>query len=299
MSRYQGKSQSVRQRYLPLALVAVLLAVAVWQFYPQPTADAPTPVHVEQPAVVAPSRPAVMEPATQLATAEPSTDTITEAAADAGVDDLGEASTVEPMPTLPSLDASDVVVQQALQPLPWPANGLKLLVSDDMIRRFVVQVDNIAQGDLLVQPALFVGLSHDFAVQNLKQGQQAQLRLDPKNYQRYEPYIRLLEAVPAEQLAPLYRTFYPLLQTAWQELGYTQGQFHDRLLQAIDVLVASPEIADGPALASTSVYYTFADPTLESLPKAQRFMLRLGSKNQHRVKVVLASYRSTLRPPAR
>jgi|JI7StandDraft_1071085.scaffolds.fasta_scaffold00773_5 hypothetical protein len=299
MSRYQGKSQPLRQRYLPLALVAVLLAVAVWQFYPQPAAVVPAPVLSEKPLVVAPASPTVSEPATQLATAEPSTDSITEAAADAGVDDLGEASTVEPLPALPSLDASDTAVQQALQPLPWPAKGLDLLVSDDMIRRFVVQVDNIAQGDLLVQPAIFVGMTQDFAVQNLKQGDKTQLRLDPKNYQRYEPYIRLLEAVPAEQLAPLYRTFYPLLQTAWQELGYNQGQFHDRLVQAIDVLVASPEVADGPALASTSVYYTFADPALESLPKAQRFMVRLGSKNQHRVKVVLASYRSILKPPAR
>ncbi len=77
-------------------------------------------------------------------------DAISEQAADAGVDPtlLDGEQTVAEQPALPALDESDALVKQELLALNWKAGLAALFVDEEMIRRFVVQVDNIAQGQI-------------------------------------------------------------------------------------------------------------------------------------------------------
>ena len=52
-----------------------------------------------------------------------------------------------------------------------------------------------------------------------------------------------MESVDTGRLAALYVRFYPLFQQAYRDLGYPNGYFNDRLVEVIDHLLVTPEIA--------------------------------------------------------
>jgi hypothetical protein len=271
-------------------LVLLGLAAAGWYWWkPVPAPVEPTPaVTVPTPTVT----PAAAEPDDVLTKNAEPVDPISEQASDAGLDPtlLDGEQTVAEQPSLPSLDESDALVQRELQALGLKANLLALLVNEEMIRRFVVQVDNIAQGQMVPEQAFFKGLSKDF--QAKQQGQQYQL--DAVNYSRYHPYLELMESAPKAQVVALFNQLYPLLQAAYVELGYPNQQFRDRLQQAFTVLIGAPEVADSPLLVLDSVQYDFADSEVEQLSMAQKQMIRLGQKNQQRLKLLLSTYQPLL-----
>ncbi len=269
-------------------VVLVMIAAAAWYLLkpapPAPVAVAPV---TTAPAVVETK---AAEPADKLTPPPAGDDKLAEAADDAGVD-VGAETEVAAAAALPPLDQSDEVVRTAFFALKWQPGLSSLFLNEEMIRRFVVQVDNIAQGRLIAEQALFKGLSKDFAAKSKGQGYQ----LDKANYQRYQPYLNLLESVPPEQVAALYKQFYPLLQAAYLELGYPDQQFDDRLQQAIKVLLSAPEISDEPDLTLPSVHYAFADAEIEQLGLAQKQMIRLGQANQQRLKLLLVQYQAVLK----
>ena len=268
--------------------VLVIIAAAAWYLL-KPAPPAPVPV---APATTAPVavETKTAEPADKLIPAPSGDDKLAEAADDAGVD-VGAETEVAAAEALPPLDQSDEVVRAAFFGLNWKPGLSSLFLNEEMIRRFVVQVDNIAQGRLIAEQSLFKGLSKDFAAKAKGQGYQ----LDKANYQRYQPYLDLLESVPPQQVAALYKQFYPLLQAAYLELGYPEQQFDDRLQQAIKVLLNAPEITDEPDLMLPSVHYAFADAEIEQLGLAQKQMVRLGQANQQRLKVLLVQYQAVLK----
>ena len=281
-------NQQGRGAVLPL-VVLVVLAVAAWYLLkPQPQ-PLPVPVSEQVTPTVPPVTTPVAEPKDVL-TQEPQQDQLVEQAADEGTD-VGAETPVAEQPQLPALDESDETVRAAVLALKWKPGLSSLFITDEMIRRFVVQVDNIAQGRLIGEQALFKSLAQDFVARPAGEGYQ----LDRKNYQRYRPYLDLLSSVPPADVAALYRQFYPLLQSAYQELGYGDAQFDDRLQQAIKVLLQAPEVTDEPALRLPSVHYAFADAELEQLGLAQKQMIRLGQENSVRLKRLLVQYQPLLK----
>lgn len=284
--------QQGRGALLPLVVLAALGAAAWYLLRPAPAA-LPAVAVSEQPApapVVSTPAPA---PADVLTATPPATDPVAEQAADEGTTDVGAETEVATKPGLPALDQSDELVRSELLALKWQPGLASLFVTEEMVRRFVVQIDNIAQGRLLGDQAFFKGLSQDFVARNEQQG----YRLDKKNYQRYLPYLNLLESVPPADVAALYQKLYPLLQAAYQELGYGDAQFDDRLQQAISLLLAAPEVADEPVLTLPSVHYAFADAELEKLGQAQKQLVRLGQDNAKRLKQLLVTYQPLLKRP--
>lgn len=282
-------SSSIRSIVLP---VIALVAVGVCAWYLLGRDEPPAPAVVE-PVVTAPVVVAPQEPADVLtANQEPGHDELAAQAADAGTD-LAEETTVAPTEPLPALDASDEFVKNKLLALKWKPGLAALFVNEEMIRRFVVQVDNIAQGRIVLEQNLFRGLKTDFKV--IAAGENYQL--DPKNYSRYEPYLALLESVPASEVGNVYRELYPLLQAAYAELGYGDVQFHDTLQKAFKVLINAPEVSDSPTLTLNSVYYSFANAETEQLNLAQKQMIRLGQKNELRFKRLLVQYQQQLTRP--
>jgi len=288
---HQTSAKSAAPRWIGPSVAVIILAAGGW--YLLKPAPAPVPVLVAETPVTTPAAVTpIAEPVDVLSAAQEPDDDISAQAADAGVDPTllpaeQEVAAAEPLPTL---DESDVVVKQKLLALPWKAGLSSLFVSEELIRRFVVQIDNIAQGRLVPEQAVFKGLTVDFkAKQN---GQQYQL--DIANYQRYQRYLDLLESAPKAEVVALFNQLYPLMQQAYLELGYPEAQFRDRVQQAITLLLAAPEIADGPMLMLDSVQYTFADGEIEQLSMAHKQMVRLGLKNQQRLKMLLVAYQPLL-----
>jgi hypothetical protein len=72
--------------------------------------------------------------------------------------------------------------------------------------------------------------------------------------------------------------------------GLPDGYFNDRLVEVIDHLLATPDIAGPIKLTQPSVYYQFADPSIEERSAGQKAMIRLGSKNAAIVKENCARY---------
>ena len=99
------------------------------------------------------------------------------------------------------------------------------------------------------------------------------------------------------KIVSLYFHFYPLFQEAYNNLGYKSAYFNDRLVAAIDDLLAAPEIKDPVELVQPSVFYKFADPRLEALSSGQKIMLRIGGDNAAKVKVKLRELRQALTNP--
>ena len=63
--------------------------------------------------------------------------------------------------------------------------------------------------------------------------------------------------------------------------------FNQRLLQAIDIMLAAPVIEQPIELDGVSVNYQFVDPQLEALPNAQKLLVRMGPENTKKVKAAL------------
>jgi hypothetical protein len=125
------------------------------------------------------------------------------------------------------------------------------------------------------------------------------------NGSRYTPLVLLVEEVDPIRVVTLYVRMYPLLQRTYEELGFPDRYFNDRLIDVIDVLLATPNVDYPVKLQLTEVKgpitplrpwvrYEFADPDLESLSAGQKILVRVGAVNQRRLKGKLAEFRQEL-----
>ncbi|MCO6411447.1 MAG: DUF3014 domain-containing protein [Thiogranum sp.] len=191
---------------------------------------------------------------------------------------------------LPELDDSDEAMHEALGEITEPGALESLFNPDNIIRRFVVTIDNIPGRKLPQRHILSKPAQGPF----LAAGEEGAEYIDPDNYQRYAPYVRLLESLDTQKIAYLYIRFYPLFQAAFMDLGYPSGYFNDRLVEVIDHLLATPEIQGRVKLERPHVLYRFANPDLEALSAGQKVLLRIGYDNAVRVKAKLRELREAL-----
>src|SRR5690606_33502360 len=118
--------------------------------------------------------------------------------------------------------------------------------------------------------------------------------LQASNYQRYQPFLRFAESMDPAAIGRLYVRFYPLFQYEYQQLGYPDGHFNDRVIAAIDDMLAAPTPQGPIRLVQPKVLYKFADPQLESLSAGQKIMIRIGPDNARRLRAVLNRLRDEL-----
>ncbi len=192
---------------------------------------------------------------------------------------------------LPPLDNSDQAVVEALEAIPG-AKGLgNLLIRRALIPHIVATVDALPRHAIgaNIVPLRTPGTA--FAVDTSS----SQPVLDAKNYARYDAYMKIIEAVPARTLVTWYVHWYPLFQQAYRQLGFPQGHFNDRLIKAIDNVLAAPN-AQGPValVPAQNGLYDFADPTWQSLSVGQKLMIRIGPEHERALKDKLRSIRALL-----
>lgn len=191
---------------------------------------------------------------------------------------------------LPSLDESDAVIQTELSAL-LPAKSQSLLsillVNDQLLRRFVTLTNNIAAGKLDHKSGPFKSIKGKFETT-------AAHTMSEASQSRYNVYIDLITSTDAHRCAALYKRFYPLLSTAYGELG-EPGKFHAVFLKALQVLLDTPDLTQAPALvAADKGLYKFTDPKLEALPAAQKQLLRAGWENVSHLKIWLRQFRTAV-----
>ncbi|BAV33698.1 hypothetical protein SCL_1387 [Sulfuricaulis limicola] len=244
-----------------LVLGGIAAGFYYWQMQPEP-GPAPAPPPAEAPPEAKPE-PQIRHPIKEM---EPSE---------------------KPLPTLESSDDAmlDVLTgffgQQAVQ---------EFFDVREIVRRFVVTVDNLPRKHVALRYRLFKPVAGQF----LATGEGDNYLTNTDNFRRYKSYVLLSDAVDARKLVAVYTRFYPLFQQEYVNLGYPKGYFNDRLVEAIDDLLAAPEIPSAIKLVRPKVMYLFADPALEELSAGQKIMIRMGVENAVRIKARLREVRQEL-----
>jgi hypothetical protein len=253
------KETVVSDKTIPI-VVAVLLVGggAAWYWWAR---IAPTPV--PPPAVAAPA-PTEAEPP---------------AAAD--------MQTAAPLPTLAD---SDTPFNAALLALPGAQPLANFLRPENMIRHLVATVDNLPRHKLAVESRPLEPTAGSFMVVGADQ----QANMDEHNGARYSAVMTILENLDMHAVSGLYHHYYPLFQRAYEDLGYPQKSFNDRLVEVIDNLLATPHVAQPVALVRPKVFWEYADPNLEARSSGQKLLLRLGSENQSVVERKLRELRALI-----
>ena len=207
---------------------------------------------------------------------------------------------LQPAPPGQALGPADV--EPALVRLLGRESVLRYLSTTDFPRRFVATVDNLARPEapsaawpVHPAPGRFTAA---------RQGDAETIAED--NAQRYAPFVAFATSIDVPEAVALYRRLDPLLQQAYRELGFGSRSFHQRVLQVIDVLLATPEPATpprvtvvdvkGPAAASTRPWtrYEYVDPSLQRLAAGQKILLRVGPAHRAALKAKLRELRQEL-----
>ncbi|GEM_PF-503474 len=188
------------------------------------------------------------------------------------------------------LDISDSAVITALQPVFSSPALTRMLVSEGLLQKFVINVNDLANGKSSPRNELVVPPKDTFSVYQ----QAGNTYVDPSSFRRYAPYVSVLETVDAESLVALYEDYRDDIETRFEEISRPGEQFDDALILAIDTLLATPTLSAPYEVYSDSVMYKFKDPIIEDLPEPQKQFLRMGPDNMNRVKAVLRQVRSEL-----
>lgn len=190
-------------------------------------------------------------------------------------------------PVLPSLQTSTSAV---LNTLSERSVNIRPVRSENIIRDFVAFVDNIAAGVIARDSAIIKGPEARFMIEEVD----GNAYMGPSSYQRYDNVVNWFVGMDNQVLVTVFKQYEPLINEAYAEISRPGDTFLTRFERAVSVINATPERQGLIELNSDKIMYIYADEELESLPAAQRQMLRLGPNNMARVKAKLNALQRAL-----
>jgi Protein of unknown function (DUF3014) len=182
---------------------------------------------------------------------------------------------------LPALEQSDARIGELVTGLVGRGAFKSFVSPAQLIRRIVATVDNLPRKIAPVRMRPVPPVPGQFTP-------------GARNQARYSSHVKAFQAIDARALVQGYAKLYPLFQRAYADLGYRDRHFNDRLVEAIDDMLAAPELTSPPELVQPKVLYQYADPALEGRSAGQKFMMRLGAENAAKVKAKLREIRREL-----
>lgn len=208
---------------------------------------------------------------------------------------------IEPSVGAPAPADAQAAIEAALIELIGRDAVRSALQVDGFARRFVATVDNLGRTHAPPMSWPVVPAAGRFTVRGGDDG----LTIGPENAARYAPFVSLVESVATDRAVALYVRFYPAFQRAYEELGFPGRHFNDRLIEVVDLLLATPKAASplavqlsevrGPYPATRPwVRYRFADADFESLAAGQKILLRVGAEHRQRLLAKLGEARARL-----
>jgi hypothetical protein len=257
----------INKPMIGVAVAVVVLAAASWYYLQSRHAALPgTPAASQLPPPPAePVEPAIQHP-------------------------LPDGQAAAPSAPLPALADSDSAIGDALGQLLGASAVKDYLLPENIIRHIVVTVDNLPRQKAAVQKRPTNPVAGSF----MANGDELHATLDPQNFTRYQSWVAVIGKLNTRQVTAVYVHFYPLFQQAYQDLGYPNGYFNDRLVQVIDNLLAAPQPTEPIMLVRPNVMYTFADPGLESRSAGQKLLMRMGPDNSAAIKAKLTELRAAI-----
>ena len=254
----------MKGKHWAIAALVVLVSAAAGYFFLRPATEEPPAVAAlalppPVPAPTAPTQPPTPEP-TPAAPEPP-----------AILHPMEAAPSEEP---LPELGKSDAPFRKALGEV-LGSKWLALVLSEELIHHIVVTVDNLPRKHLPADVVPLKRAEGKFIVE----GKNETLVIGSGNAARYAAYISTAKNIDSAKLVAVYRRFYPLFERAYHEIGYPNAHFNDRLVSAIDDLLAAPDLDAPVRLAQPKILFEYADADLENRSAGQKIMMRIGSRN--------------------
>jgi hypothetical protein len=258
-------------------IIVIVIAVSVGLYFSNSQTEEPTEI-------IQPSIEAVIEPA---AIPEPEVIIEPEQEDISIADEVEPEVEPEPVAILPTLDESDEWIQEKLPSFTWRKELLKLVINQDMIRRFVVFTDNFSQGNLAYEHSPLIKPSTKFSANEIKSGASSDWQWDESATRRFTLYVDLLRSFDSETLVQWYFEMKPLIDQAYEELGYPDDDFTDVLHDAITKVLDMEIPTESLDLVRPSVMFRYKDANVESLDDSDKLLLRLGKENLLVIKSVL------------
>jgi hypothetical protein len=196
---------------------------------------------------------------------------------------------------LPPLDDSDALVRQRVGILSSNPLVTAWLGTKGIIRNFVVVVENISHGMNPSRHLRVLKPAGEFRV--MMRG--TQTVIDPRSYDRFSRIEEAAASIDARSAGRLYKSFKPLLQMAYDELG-GQESIDRAVERSVNGLLQVPAIDGDVRIERTGegIGYEYSDERLEELNGAQKQLLRMGAKNIRVIQAQLRTFATTVGIPA-
>ena len=237
-----------------VVLVVAVLGFGVWYLFFRPPAEPEIP----------PPEPTVQTPAEEETTVPPV---------------RPEEEEIE----LPPLSASDALVREMVAELSSHPRLASWLATEELVRKFVATVDNIAEG-ASPRPHLRTAAPRS-PFPAIRENDR--VVLDPEGYRRYDSVVAAFSGLDPQGTVELYDRLKPLIDEAYRQLGYPDTDFDRTLERALVELLEVPVVEGEVPLERQVKSYEYADPRLENLSDAQKHLLRTGPDNVRRVQAQL------------
>jgi hypothetical protein len=168
---------------------------------------------------------------------------------------------------------------------------LSWLGAEGIVQRLTAAVRLIARGESPRPVLSFIEIRDDFAVRETTvrsgkskaRGKRSKvvehIFIAPKSYARYDGVTRLLTAIDPDAAAKGWVELRPYFETAFAQVASPGEHFEDLLGAACKRLLSVKLIEGQVELVPKGAIYAFKDPALESLPEADKHMLRMGPSN--------------------
>ncbi|MFT5643456.1 MAG: hypothetical protein ACI83P_001003 [Janthinobacterium sp.] len=191
---------------------------------------------------------------------------------------------------LPALNASDPALWDALSTLLGRAQVLQFFRAQEIVRNIVVTIDNLPRQTAAAKLLPLKPVAGTLRTEEIA----GKRTIAPANATRYDQYVLFADQLDARAVVKLYIEHYPLFQRAYQDLGYPDAYFNDRLIAVIDHLLQAPASDAPAALIQPHIVYKFADPRLEARSSGHKMLLRMGNAHANRIKSKLREIRAAL-----
>jgi hypothetical protein len=166
---------------------------------------------------------------------------------------------------LPPPVKSDTQLRKDLGSLSSLPEWAQWLGVSDLLDRFVVIVDNVAED---VNPRKQL----DF----VKVAPQKTEKLNPSRYDRIADVIASIDAKSAAQVV---HDIHPLLESAYHKLGYPDRSFDQVAGKALKRIIDTPVLDKPPRLVPKGANFAYEDEKLEALGPVEKLLLRMGPRN--------------------
>ena len=210
------------------------------------------------------------------------------------VEVVAEESIVEDEPNvvqLPTLNNSDTFVFEGLRAMQNGASVLRLLAQDQIVRKFVVFVENISRGEFPQTGLPYKALGEEMPVSNIDENF---FVMEDSAHARFDEIVQTFVSLDTDAAVTLYRVLSPLFQQAYAEIGFRNVSFDETLRLSINNVVRTTNMEGPYQLVKPSVMYLYADASIENLQEVHKQLLRIGPDNTTILKAKLREFASQL-----